>query len=451
VGDAGGLIHVFVPDPETESGYRNAGVGVTGLVGEIVDLSWDRGYGLLAIVHERINGPRRRLWKINPAGAPAKTGTFITRALDSKIPQCQWHRVLLDAEVPDGTSIQIESFTAEEPHPPREVIDPSLWKLCVLSGDDNPDCLVQSGPGRYLWLRLTFNSNGFKSPELRSLKAFYPRASYLQYLPAVYQEDDESRWFLERFLSIFQSEFDHLDDQIDRLWQLFNPGSIRAKHLHWLAAWFALAVDPDWPESKLRSIVKSAFQTYLQRGTVAGLKRAIQDYVDVEANVVEHFRLRRVPLLSSPGSFQGGIRLWSQDFYKRLELDVYSQIGSFRLTSVPEPRFEALTWGAHQFTVFFLSSPYASDDVQRRLTQVVEREKPAHTQATICPVLPRFRIGVQATIGTDTMVGGISYLVLNRLATLGYDSILSCSKEEMKLRAVGITPRPVVGRSSRLS
>jgi hypothetical protein len=110
-----------------------------------------------------------------------------------------------------------------------------------------------------------------------------------------------------------------------------------------------------------------------------------------------------------------------------------------------------LSWGAHQFTVFFAANPYGFDDTERQVTQVVEREKPAHTQHTICPVFPRFRIGVQATIGTDSVVGGISYLVLNRLSTLGYDSILGCSQQEQKLRELGLTPRPVVGRSSLLS
>ena len=42
------------------------------------------------------------------------------------------------------------------------------------------------------------------------------------------------------------------------------------------------------------------------------------------------------------------------------------------------------------------------------------------------PVLPRMRVGVQATLGVDSVVGGISNLVLNQLATLGYDSILAC-------------------------
>jgi phage tail-like protein len=456
VGDAEGLIHLFELDAKAENGYRNIGSGSTGFSGEIVDLVWDDKYGLLAIVAEKFSGRRQRLWKIDPKGAPVSIGRFITQALDSKIPNCQWHRVLLNAQVPGGTSIQIDSFTKETIDTDDRdsvVTDPDFnqWKFCVKAGDSNPDCLVQSGTGRYLWLRLTLNSNGLDSPELRSLKAFYPRTSYLQYLPAVYQEDEDSRQFLERFLSIFQSEFDEFDRRIDRFWELFNPGSTPAKDLQWLAGWLALVINPAWSEAKLRSMIKDAFQAYLQRGTLAGLQQTIRDYVGVEASIVEHFRLRRLPLLSIAGSVEGGVRLWSPDFYKRLQLNSNSQIGSFQLISKPEPEVEALNWGAHQFTVFFAANPYGFDDSELQVTQVVEREKPAHTQHTICPVFPRFRVGVQATIGTDSVVGGISYLVLNRLSTLGYDSILGCSQQEQKLRGLGLTPRPTVSRSSLLS
>jgi phage tail-like protein len=454
VGDSEGLMHLFVPDPNTPNHYELAGTGMTGFDGAIVDLAWDSTYGLLAIVAEASNGRRQRLWMINPNGAPVRTGTYITQALDSKIPNCQWHRVLLNASVPAGTSIQIDSFTAEtQPDPGSPITDPFVnqWKLCVKAGDDNPDCLVQSGPGRYLWLRLTFKSNGLTSPELRSLKVFYPRVSYLQYLPAVYQENENSRQFLERFLSIFQTEFDGLDYQIDRVWQLFNPGSIPAQDLNWLAGWLAVVVNPAWSESKLRSMLKNAFQAQCMRGTVAGLTQAIQDYVGVQAVVVEHFLVRRLPVLSGDTSLDGGIRLWSSDFYKRMQLSSNSQIGNFQLVSDPAPDVEPLNWDAHQFTVLFLASPYGSGDVERQITQLVEREKPVHTQANICPLLPRFRIGVQSTIGTDSVVGGISYLVLNQLATLGYDSILGCSKEELKLRQIGIAPHPRLGLSSQLS
>jgi phage tail-like protein len=401
VGDAEGLVHVFVPDPNQPNRYESA--------------------------------------------------------LDSNTPNCQWHRVLLNASVPAGTSIQIDSFTAEPTGPVSQVTSQvtgdafNQWKLCVKAGNDNPDCLVQSGPGRYLWLRLTFNSNGLSSPELKSLKVFYPRVSYLQYLPAVYQENESSRQFLERFLSIFQTEFDGLDYRIDRIWQLFNPGSIPPKDLGWLASWLGVVVNPAWSNSKLRSIIKNAFTAQCLSGTIAGLTQAVQDYVGVKPVVVEHFQLRQWTVLSSGASLDSGTRLWSQAFYKRLQIASNSQIGNFQLVSDPAPDVEPMNWDAHQFTVMFVASPYGSGDIEQQISQVVEREKPAHTQASICPLLPRFRVGVQSTIGTDSVVGGISYLVLNQLATLGYDSILGCSIDELKLRQLGIAPQPRVGLSAKLS
>jgi phage tail-like protein len=477
VGDDEGLIHVFVSDPNNLNEYQLAGSGVMGFDGGIVDLVWDNTYGLLAIVAETSNGRRQRLWKINPKGAPVRTGTFITHALDSNIPNCQWHRVLLDASLPKGTSIQIDSFSAESDPQKKhtaQVVDPldlsfNQWKLCIKAGTDNPDCLVQSGPGRYLWLRLTFNSNGLTtpqadrqpvspssipargSPEVRSMKVFYPRVSYLQYLPAVYQENENSRLFLDRFLSIFQSEFDDLDRQIDRIWQLFNPGSVPAKALRWLASWLALVVDPTWSENKLRGMLKKAFQAQCQRGTLKGLVQAIHDYAGAHAVVVEHFKLRRLPILTAGPALSDGTRLWSKDFYKRLQLSVNSRIGDFQLVSDPPPDVEPLNQDANQFTVLFLADAYGSGDSEQRISQVVEREKPVHTQAAICPMLSRFRVGVQSTVGIDSVVGGISYLTLSRTSTLGYDSILSCSQPEQKLRELGLTPRPVVGRSSLLS
>jgi phage tail-like protein len=458
VGDAEGLIHVFVPDPNQPNRYESAGTGLTSFNGAIGDLAWDSTYGLLAIVSETsTGGPQQRLWKIKPDGARVRTGTYITQALDSNTPNCQWHRVLLNASVPAGTSIQIDSFTTEPTGPVSQVTSQvtgdafNQWKRCVKAGNDNPECLVQSGPGRYLWLRLTFNSNGLSSPELKSLKVFYPRVSYLQYLPAVYQENESSRQFLERFLSIFQTEFDGLDYRIDRIWQLFNPGSIPPKDLGWLASWLGVVVNPAWSNSKLRSIIKNAFTGQCLSGTIAGLTQAVQDYVGVKPVVVEHFQMRQWTVLSGGASLDSGTRLWSQAFYKRLQIASNSQIGNFQLVSDPAPDIEPMNWDAHQFTVLFVASPYGSGDVEQQISQVVEREKPAHTQANICPLLPRFRVGVQSTIGTDSVVGGISYLVLNQLATLGYDSVLGCSTDELKLRQLGIAPQPRVGLSAKLS
>ena len=477
VGDEIGLIHVLVPDADAEGVYRVVGAGLSGLDEAIVDLAWDRTYGLLAVIREEETGLlRQRLWRINPSAACAKEGRLITTPLDSKIERCQWHRIALKAVVPEAASIEIECFTADVLAPRdaniesqlnalnKKVSDPkfSQWTACTLSGDTDPDCLVQCKPGRFLWLRLTFRSDGLRSPSLHWIKVYFPRASYLQYLPAIYQEDEESRLFLERFLSIFQTAFDHLDQRIDLLWQMFDPASIEAKHLHWLAGWLALTINPEWPEAKLRDMIKKTTTAYRLRGTKAGLEQAVKDYTGVEfVGLIEHYRLQQWTVLSvidkgSPEktiktSLDGTARLWSRNFDQRLQLETYSQLGYFRLTGTPEPALDSLAEGAHRFSVFFPADPYDPEEKKREVAAVVERERPSHTEATLCPVFPRFRVGIQASIGVDSVVGGITHLVLSKVATLNYDTILACSAAERQMHTLGTLPRPRVGVSTRIA
>ena len=534
VGDATGLIGVYTRVSAATDTYELMGQGSANVDGEIIDLvcvSEPVPY-LVAIIKESFNGSRQRLWRIEPVGTFQHEGRLVTSGLDSGLEKCQWHRILMDAVLPAKSSgnttkqgagsVEIESYTSERNNIDVAAVPETSWQRCVLTGDDNPDCLVQSGPGRYLWLRVTLRSNGIASPLIKGIKVFYPRVSYLQYLPAVYQEDTDSRIFLDRFLSIFQTEFDNFDRRIDNVWQLFDPASVPEKHFDWLASWLGLFIQPDslidqrcrfecvteepcqpppecppetdaarsdtmsplmeWTIERKRELLKKAFESYRLRGTVKGLQTAIRDHTGVNfATILEHFRLRRSPMLSVLAEkaaadpcvpaqppqkglcgetledykvslpLDGTVRLWSRAFYKRLQLNSFSQIGFFRFLGAPEPALEPLDWGAHRFTVFFPASPYSVKTTMEKVQQVVEREKPAHTQAELCPVLPRLRVGVQATVGADAVVGGISHLVLNSLSTLNYDAILSCSREENRLRAGGTSLRPRTGISTVLS
>jgi phage tail-like protein len=449
VGDANGRVHLFAPASSAAAPWQLAGAGVAGFDGSIDDLLWWPGPSprLVVLAREEAEGARPRLWTMDPDGGRSLTGTFTAGPLDSAIEQCQWHRARVEASVPPGGSIQIESFTADQQDAAPE------WTPCVLAGEDDPDCLIQSGPGRYLWLRLGLRSNGLRAPAIARVRIAYPRTSYLEYLPAVYQEDDDSRRFLERFLTIFKSGFDDFDERIDGLHEVLDPRLTPARFLPWLAAWVALSRDPNWPEAHLREQIARAVVGYRRRGTPDGLRDAIRAYTGAEATILEHFRLRRwvqVGEGTAAVDLGGGAPLWSRDIYQRLQLSSYSQAGAFRLTGRPEPAIEPYEWGANRFSVFFLASPYRAAEVERGVRAVIEREKPAHTDATVCPVFPRFRIGVQARVGVDTVVGTISHLVLGRLATLGYDTILACSQEERTLRALGSSVRPVVGSTTRV-
>jgi phage tail-like protein len=458
VGDAHGSLHAFAVS-SASGRYDLVGSAPTGLTQSILALARFGRPARLALLLEAPSGidtadgdadgapPLRTLWTVHPTGGCALEGTLVTNAIDSGHELHHWQRVRVQADVPRGTSVQIESATTEIADAPLATL---VWSRCLLTGEANPDCLVQSVTGRYLRLRISLHSNGREAPALRRIQVSLGRTGYLEYLPAVFQEDEESRRFLERFLAIFQSGFDDLGNLVDRLGDLFDPYRVPAQHLRWLARWVGLFVHPQWSEAQLRAQIASAVQDFGGRGTPEGVRAAIRAYAQVETRIVEHFRLRALLHLSADVPLDGSGSLWSPDRTERLQLGSHSQLGRTRLTSRPEPAVEALEWGAHRFTVLFDADPYSVNAIAERVSGVVEREKPAHTEASICPVFPRLRVGIQAHLGLDASVGDISYTVLNRLATLNYDTVLGCSAHERSLEAYGTALSPRVGATTRL-
>jgi Phage tail protein (Tail_P2_I) len=223
------------------------------------------------------------------------------------------------------------------------------------------------------------------------------------------------------------------------------------KYFPWLAAWLALPLDAEMKPEKKRALLKTAFQRYLVRGTVGGLEQVIQDYADVPfARVLEHFRLRNWPLLSLEAGLDQGARLWSENLYRRLQVGTNSRIGSFQLTNTPEPAMEPFDFSANRFSVLFPADPYTVDTTKAKVQRVVDREKPAYAQAILCPIFPRLRIGIQATLGVDAVVGKVTPLVLGRMSTLSYDSVLSCSQAERDARVLGMSRHPRVGMDAKI-
>jgi hypothetical protein len=52
-----------------------------------------------------------------PGSKPVKLferGQLLTKAIDSGIPRCGWHRVRVDADVPSGTTLEISVSTSED-------------------------------------------------------------------------------------------------------------------------------------------------------------------------------------------------------------------------------------------------------------------------------------------------------------------------------------------------
>ncbi len=111
------------------------------------------------------------------------------------------------------------------------------------------------------------------------------------------------------------------------------------------------------------------------------------------------------------------------------------------------PLFEDI---AHHFCVQLYAAELAHPSAIERVRQVLDREKPAHTTYHLCLIEARMRVGFQARVGIDTIVGGPPPdLVLNTPHQLGFDTAL---RESPERRPVGgrIGPNAGIGQRTTL-
>jgi hypothetical protein len=107
-----------------------------------------------------------------------------------------------------------------------------------------------------------------------------------------------------------------------------------------------------------------------------------------------------------------------------LELDVHSRIGSFKLVDSGDPQHDPFFNYAHQFVVFVPRRSAPGDTETQTLERIIEMAKPAYTNGQLRLVEPRFRVGVQAFVGIDTVIGRYPVGVYEGLSKLGHDTVL---------------------------
>jgi len=422
---------------------------------------------------------------VEPAERPGPAlyrtaGGWTSQALDSDLYRCQWHRVELRlAELPPGTQVVVSTYTDDRPRRPEEVAEltEDRWSthhVAVGGGQGPPgkptgrveEFLVQSRQGQYLWLRLRLAGDGHATPAVGAIRVHFPRESYLDYLPAVYAANDESRWFLERFLSVFQTEWDAIEREIDQIERYFDPGAVPAgPHLDFLATWLALPLEGGWSDEQRRRLLAAAPGIYRHRGTPAAVRDHLRVYLENLTGLaldrtaypvlVEGFRERSHLLLSTEGTavVGQGAPLWSPSVVGRLQLDIFAREGEARLVSTRDPQRDLFHQYAHRFRVFVPAAWVRSSEDERMVRRALDAERPAHTAYDLCLVEPRLRVGVQSTVGLDTIVAAtpVARLACSHPTNpapapslparhrLGYDTVLVCSSTGPGGPRVGIS------------
>ncbi len=263
------------------------------------------GRGLFADKNTTFYDLADRDWRWLPVVARPKpryerAGTLTLSAFDGREQGCVWHRIVMDACIPAGTTVSVQSRAANteeeldsgewmtEPRPYRRgrgaelpYYQPFTVDELRREGIGTWELLLQKVYGRFLQLRITLTGTGRSTPRLFALRAYYPRFSYLRnYLPDVYQGDANSTHFLDRFLANVEGVYTDIEGRIANVESLFDERLVEADYLDWLAGWLGTVLDPAFDEARRRLFIRHAYHLFTERGTLTGLLRALRLALD---------------------------------------------------------------------------------------------------------------------------------------------------------------------------
>ncbi len=202
----------------------------------------------------------------------------------------------------------------------------------------------------------TARSGGEEPPVLTARSetvtiAVSAKGRYLKYLPALYTEQDD---LMGRFLMLFESFWEPIEDRIDNIHDYFDPRLTPNDLLPWLATWVDLVLDEQWPDEKRRRLLSAMVPLYRQRGTRHGLQKYLEIYTGQLARIAEH-------------------RAHNFTLGKITRLGPSAALGKHNVS--------------YTFDVFLRLPPAENEDKRkerrRKIEAIIESEKPAHTAYTL--------------------------------------------------------------------
>jgi phage tail-like protein len=265
-----------------------------------------------------------------------------------------WHRLFLEAVIPEGCGIKVWLAASDKKQSYAEILSRqwhehrfgsihrqttradtpvAAWENfaseiphhggllpCAIERDKAGlfSVLIQRASrrlrplrGRYLQVQVELTGQGRETPEIFALRAYGARFSYIdEYLPMLYREtvfpsDEEeadeaatAADFYGRFVANFEGVLTTIEDRIAQAHLLTDPRTTPVSALPWLASWIGYEINSSFSEETQRCMLRSAPELYRWHGSLRGLKLALEIATggalsSGEIVIVEDFRLRR--------------------------------------------------------------------------------------------------------------------------------------------------------------
>ena len=235
---------------------------------------WQRGF-----VHGLSMDENGWLTPENSGGE--QMGFFISRGFDTHISRMAWHRLLADFESPENSSVRISCFASDndsdffEGNEIRKIddylADPNrspeekltyFRRLCKTTFTNAQDVLIREMQGQYLWVKIELAAFGESKPVFRKLRMYFDTSLFTDYLPDIYRREKNGGEFFGRYVSIFQSLYLDMENQIDSIARHFDPAFAKGEFLEWLSGWVMVEDAYMWDEERLRYLTQNAVEIF---------------------------------------------------------------------------------------------------------------------------------------------------------------------------------------------
>ena len=325
-------------------------------------------------------------------------GSYVSMALDAMEPETVWHRLRLAARIPGNAQLRLYLYCSDSPAlppplaPEGEEAELDGWLAAAAPEarvrffeqfaqqccDDPRDLTLYGFRGRFLWFCLTFSNYGREEMRVESVRVEFPRVAFIDYLPQVYRGADSVNSFLARFLSVFQSPYVDLEDDIDRMPVRCDPAVAPPEFLRWLAECLAVSERHLWSEERLRGFLRHAARLYRIKGTREALRRVIELYTGQTPRIIEQFE---------PASCQ----IWRRDAAALRRL-----------------------YGKSRHTVTVLMPGEGGDpDGCAKLWKIIEAFKPVDAVCNLVLMNSEIILGQHCYLGMNSRIGRSRGLVLD--------------------------------------
>lgn len=348
-------------------------------------------------------------------GTKHDTAVIVTGSADSGEYDFIWRNMLIDVTLgeniimkvsayaanttvaaTDRRVMELDSFLADGSVPPEE-------RLAELSGLFTPiftnctDAPINLR-GRYIWLKIEFVMLESCDLELRKLKLLLAGERMVDYLPELYREEDGENGFLTRFLSIFDSLFFSLDDDIAKLGNSLDYRIAEGQMLRYLSKWLDIEDSAYLSDEELRTKIRNAISDHRRIGVKRGIAEWIRHEYGCEPNIIEYFDVRDM-------------------IYNSKDRETYQRL-----------------FGENPFK-FFVVMPdgvFASQQDAGIFMQRLKKRIPAHTEAEVIVAKQRIVLEDHTYLGNNTMLSDYAHASMDAGSVISHDIILGGSDADEK-------------------